>query len=126
MLKVRWSWRRHAHLWGTILVVWDSWLQETAQTGVYSADEKDFLVPSGLPPQQQQKAGDASAATCYDVIAKKPQDAHAAALETRLQQESLAKSTGHKPTTPSVLPNRYSWLTHPSGQKQYVPLPAAF
>ncbi|KAK9905703.1 hypothetical protein WJX75_004882 [Coccomyxa subellipsoidea] len=40
---------RHAHLWGTIQVVWDSWLQQTAQNGVYLANEEHFLVPGSEP-----------------------------------------------------------------------------
>ena len=55
---------RHAHAWGTITIVWDSWLQQTAQAGVYSANEEQFAVPfsqrepvqcqppSRAPPQQ--------------------------------------------------------------------------
>ncbi|BDA47374.1 probable protein ECT2 at N-terminal half [Coccomyxa sp. Obi] len=46
---------RHAHAWGTIKIVWDSWLQQTAHAGVYSANEEQFAVPfSQREPAQCQ------------------------------------------------------------------------
>ena len=49
--------RRHARLWGSVRITWDSWTVETAQAGVYRGDELRHAVerPEAVLRELQQR-----------------------------------------------------------------------
>lgn len=44
---------RAAHAWGTVKIVWDTWLIKTAEAGTNAADEQQYAVP--MPQNKPQQ-----------------------------------------------------------------------
>ncbi|CAL8472179.1 g11721 [Coccomyxa elongata] len=91
---------RHAHAWGTIKIVWDSWLQQTAQAGVYSANEEQYAVPFS---QREPAQGQPSSRAPPQQLTTGPVLAPVSDAAPRPQVSDMAPKQPQRPTSVSAV-----------------------